>query len=438
MVEVVLVGAGDRANEYSKYALKSPDKMKVVGIVDPDKIRTQIMKDKYNVPDENCFESVEDFVKRDKFADAVINGTMDHLHVKTSIPVLRKGYDMLLEKPFAVNSTELNELVDVVKETGRKVYICHVLRYTKFYSEIKQRLVNGDIGKVISIQQDEHVSYHHMAVSYVRGKWRSEKVCFAPMLLAKSCHDIDLMMWMLSDTEPVAVSSFGGDFQFTPDKKPQEAGTRCMLDCPLNDKCIFSAQSNYVEPRRWLHYVNRALEAAGHNWDFFGPLTDDKRKILVDSLNTYNDYGKCVWDFERDGNVDHQSVIVNFKNGATGVFNMVGGTAKSERNIHIIGTKGEIKGEFSTGKYSIRTIDPKIECGYTEEEIDTNMIADSAGERGGHGGGDLGLIADFCNALEGGEKSISCTDIMDSTKSHMVVFNAEKSRKTGEIVHVNP
>ena len=344
---------------------------------------------------------------------------------------------MLLEKPFAVNSTELKELVDVVKETGRRVYICHVLRYTKFYSEIKQRLLNGDIGKVISIQQDEHVSYHHMAVSYVRGKWRSEKVCFAPMLLAKSCHDIDLMMWMLSDTEPVAVSSFGGDFQFTPDNKPQEAGTRCMLDCPLNDKCIFSAESNYVEPHRWDQYVNQALEAKGHNWKLFEPLTEEKREILVDSLNTYNDYGKCVWDCERDGNVDHQSVIVNFKNGATGVFNMVGGTAKSERNIHIIGTKGEIKGEFSTGKYVIRTINPKVECGYTEEEIDINMLADSAGERGGHGGGDLRLIADFCNALESGEKSISCTDIMDSTKSHMVVFNAEKARKTGEIVHIN-
>ena len=208
MVKVVLVGAGDRANEYSKYALESPDKMQVVGIVDPNKIRNKIMKERYNVPDENCFETVEDFIKRDKFADAVINGTMDHLHVQTSIPVLKKGYDMLLEKPFAVNPEELKELVDVVKETGRKVYICHVLRYTDFYSEIKQRLLNGDIGDVISIQLDEHVSYHHMAVSYVRGKWRSEKTCFAPMLLAKSCHDIDLMMWMLSNTDPLAVSSF--------------------------------------------------------------------------------------------------------------------------------------------------------------------------------------------------------------------------------------
>ena len=210
-----------------------------------------------------------------------------------------------------------------------------------------------------------------------------------------------------------------------------------MLDCPIKDKCIFSAQSNYVDPHRWDQYVNQPLEAKGYDWKLYKPLTEEQKEILVDSLRTYNDYGKCVWDFERDGNVDHQSVIVNFENGATGVFNMVGGTAKSERNIHIIGTKGEIAGEFSAGKFSVRTINPTIECGYTEEEIDINLLADSAGEKGAHGGGDRHLIADFCNVLESGEKSVSCTDILDSTKSHMVVFCAEKSRKSGEIIRID-
>ncbi len=437
MIKVVLVGAGDRANEYSKYALQHPDKMQVVGVVDPNKIRNDIMRERYNVPVENCFLTVEEFVKRDKFADAVINGTMDQLHVETSIPVLEKGYDMLLEKPFAVNEAEMNKLLDVVNETGRKVYICHVLRYTPFYSAIKKHVMNGDIGKVISIQHDEHVSYHHMAVSYVRGKWRSEKVCFAPMLLAKCCHDIDLMMWMLSDTEPVAVSSFGSDFQFTPARKPGGAGTRCMLDCPLNDKCVFSAQYNYVDPQGWDQYVTQPLEAKGHKWELFAPYTDEQKKIMIDSLNSYNDYGKCVWDFERDGNVDHQSVIVNFKNGATGVFNMVGGTARAERNIHIIGTKGEIKGEFDDGKYVLRTINNREKCGYTEKEFCINELGNSSGEQGAHGGGDIRLIADFCNVLEGGEKSVSCTDINDSTKSHLVVFKAEESRKNGVIVQLD-
>ena len=102
-IKVVMVGAGNRCNVYASYSLLEPEQMKVVGIVDPDPVRTEIMREKFDVPAENCFSSVEAFLERDKFADAVINGTMDHLHVVTSIPILKKGYDMLLEKPFAVN-----------------------------------------------------------------------------------------------------------------------------------------------------------------------------------------------------------------------------------------------------------------------------------------------------------------------------------------------
>ena len=436
MINIVLVGAGNRANQYAKYALVAPDKMKIVGIVDPDEVRMNIMREKYSVPMENCFSSVEDFVKRDKFADAVINGTMDHLHVSTSIPILEKGYDMLLEKPFAVNEKEAKALVEVVKQTGRKVYICHVLRYTPFYSAIKKHLINGKIGNIVGIQLDEHVSYHHMAVSYVRGKWRSEKECFAPMLLAKSCHDIDLMVWMLSDTEPVMVSSFGSDFQFGKYRKPQNAGSRCMLDCPLNEECVFSAQYNYLEPQRWEQYVWKALEKQGDTWGEAKPLDSEQKEILGNSLKNDNLFGKCVWDFERDGNVDHQSVTVNFQNGAIGVFSMMGGTAKSERNIHIIGTKGEIKGDFSKQEYILRVINPREVTGYSEEIFNTQITGDSAGERGEHGGGDIRLIADFCNALETGEKSISCTDIMDSIKSHMIVFKAEEARKNNKIMTI--
>ena len=105
----------------------NPDKLKIVGIVDPDDVRTELMREKYNVPKENCFRSVDEFVQREKFADAVINGTMEEFHVSTSVPVLEKGYDLLLEKPFAVNEKEVDLLRETAKKHGSKVVICHVL-----------------------------------------------------------------------------------------------------------------------------------------------------------------------------------------------------------------------------------------------------------------------------------------------------------------------
>ncbi len=436
MKKIVIVGAGDRGNVHASYALKEPDKMTVVGVVEPNRVKLEMMRDKFAISDDNCFSDIDDFLARDKFADAVVNATMDELHVKTSVPILRKGYDLLLEKPFAVNQKEMEELLETVKETGRMVYICHVLRYAPFYSAIKKHLLDGDIGKIISIELSEHVTYHHMAVSYVRGKWRSEKLCFAPMLMAKSCHDIDLMMWMLSETSPISVASFGSDFAFGTINKPNNAGNICMVDCKISEECIFSAKYNYSNPQRWDQYTFDALLDKGYKWEKYKPFDDKQRAIFEESLKTYNNYGKCVWDFERDGNVDHQSVIVNFKNGATGVFNMVGGAAKGGRYIHIIGTKGEIRGAMADGKFKISYANPKEECGYTEKEIDVFETGDMAGEKGGHGGGDIRLMADFIAALEGKEKSISCTDIFDSTKSHLIVFKAEESRKTGTIINL--
>ena len=114
-ISAVLLGAGNRADVYASTSIKFPEKLKVVGIVDPDPVRRELMRSKYEVSPENCFENVYEFVKREKFADAVINGTMDHLHVETSIPVLEKGYDLLLEKPFAVIVSKISALQHMQK-----------------------------------------------------------------------------------------------------------------------------------------------------------------------------------------------------------------------------------------------------------------------------------------------------------------------------------
>lgn len=423
-ITVVLVGAGNRANVYASVSFEHPEKLKVVGIVDPDPVRRELMRARYGVSLENCFEDVAEFVKRERFADAVINGTMDHLHVQTSIPVLEKGYDLLLEKPFAVSEAEIEALSAVAEKNGSRVVIGHVLRYTDFYGAIKKHVDAGEIGDIISIETCEHVNYHHMAVSYVRGKWRSEKICFAPMLLAKSCHDMDIMLWMMNHTKPARIVSFGGDAQFGTERKPAEAGTRCMVDCPLEKECIFSARANYLAAPRWKQYVWKCIEHIEN-------ATDEQKAA---SLKTDNPYGKCVWDFERDGNVDHQAVTVQFANGATGTFSMIGGSAKSERNIHIVGTRGEIKGTFEDSRYVLRKMAPDTKSGYIETEYDLNLTGDMIGAMGGHGGGDGQLVLDFIDYLNGNPPTFRCATLADSVISHKAVFAAERARKEGRII----
>lgn len=418
-VTAVIVGAGHRAFIYADLALRNPDLLKIVGVADPDKIRQKKAAKRYGFSEEFCFNSAYELAAQPKFADTVINGTMDEQHIETSIPLLNKGYDMLLEKPFAVNEDEMRTLVECAKKNNSRVMICHVLRYTPFYYSIKERVMSGEIGDIINIQTTENVSYHHLSTSYIRGKWANSDICHTSMLLAKCCHDLDIMMWLMSDTKPSRVSSFGSKFQFKKENAPENAGERCLVDCPLVDTCNFSAKRLYIDqPDRWAFYI----------WDKLEAIENPTIKDKINLLKGDSPYGKCI--YKCDNNVvDHQSVVVEFENGATGTHNMVGGSASSLRHIHIVGTKGEIYGNFEEGIFYVSKIHPTTTTECDTEKVDLKSTGDMVGAFGSHGGGDERLSEDFVHFIRGEKPSLACTSIYDSVAGHLTVYLADKSRE---------
>lgn len=423
-ITAIIVGAGHRSFVYSELAKTNPEMLKIVGVADPNPIRRKKAMDYFGFKEDMCFENAEELAKKGKLADTIINGTMDEQHLETAVPLLNAGYDMLLEKPFAPNEEEMRQIVNCAKKNNSKVMICHVLRYTPFYYAIKERIVNGEIGDIINIQTTEHVSYHHLSTSYIRGKWANSDKCHTSMLLAKCCHDLDIIMWMMSETKPKQISSFGGKFQFKPENAPKEAGTICMKDCPLVDTCVYSTKRLYIDhPDRWAFYVWDALEG--------------KKNISIEDkialMKSDSPYARCI--YKCDNNVvDHQSVLINFESGATGTHNMVGGSAEPRREIHIIGTKGEIFGNFEESKFTVLKIDPSPDAHNEEcdvEEVDLRVTGDMVGAYGGHGGGDERLAADFVKFIRGEKPSLACTSIFDSVAGHLSVYLADKSRENG-------
>lgn len=425
-IDAVIVGAGHRAQTYASYARERPDALRIVGVADPDPDRRRRMRKLYAIPLERCFESAAALAAAPKCADAVINGTMDQDHVPTSLPLLKAGYHILLEKPFAVSEREMWELAEAAKTYDRTVMICHVLRYAPFYTKIRELVSQGTIGELLNLQTTEHVSYHHMAVAFIRGKWASEKACGSPMLMAKCCHDLDLLTWMKSGIPPVKVSSFGRLMYFRPERAPEGAGTRCLVDCPIEGDCLYSARKHYLDhPKRWSFYVWSELENNPN------PTLDEKTELLKVSP-----YGRCVWKSDNDV-VDHQSVVIEFADGSTATHNMVGGAARASRAIHLLGTAGEIEGVMEESKIIVRHIDPSPGGkGYSERIIDLNLAGDMHGAFGGHGGGDQRLVADFCSVLQGEKPSISYTSIQDSISGHLIGFRADASMKFGRVEHL--
>ncbi len=425
-VTAVIVGAGHRSLTYASYAQSHPDELRIVGVADLLDYRRREVAELYGIPTDRCFETAEELASVNRFADCVINGTMDHQHVDTAVPLLEAGYHMLLEKPFATNEKEMWRLVRTARRFDRKVAICHVLRYTPFYAAIRREVLNGTIGEIINIQAAEHVSYHHMAVGYVRGKWNSREKCKSSMLMAKSCHDLDVIMWMKSGIAPVTVGSMGNNMQFRPEKAPEGSGTKCLVDCEIEESCLYSARKHYLDhPKRWAFYVWDALEEVEN------PTDEDRRRLLESD----SPYGRCVWRSDNDV-VDHQSVAMEFADGATATLNMVGGTSRGSRSIRLLGTTGEIEGKIEDRRFVIRHIDPRPGHEYSEHESDPAEGGDMHGACGGHGGGDLRLVADFVSVIRDGETSISSTTLEDSIYGHLAGFRADLAMEEGHILEI--
>lgn len=409
MVTIALIGAGMRGTHaYGAYVLDHADKAQFVAVADPDPQTRQRFQKLHNIPDERCFRDWEDLLKQPRLADAVIISTPDSTHYKPTMAAIEKGYHILLEKPMSTDPTECIAMGEYAKQREQVFAVCHVLRYAGFFKSLKALLLSGRIGKLVSIQHNENVGYRHYAHSYVRGNWRNSDLS-SPMILAKSCHDMDILLWLV-DADCESISSFGELSYFKEENAPYNAPLRCTDGCPVEADCPYSAQK---------HYLTNNLD-----W-FTNTISIDtslkaREKALKEGI-----YGRCV--FHCDNNVvDHQVVNIEFKNGVTAAFTMCAFTKDTSRTIKLMGTLGEIRGHMEKNEIEISNF----------ASGETEFISVETIGKDSHGGGDAGLMEDFIRLVEiGSTKSLTSADI--SVQSHLMSFAAEQSRLSKRVMNLD-
>ncbi|MBR3639230.1 MAG: Gfo/Idh/MocA family oxidoreductase, partial [Clostridia bacterium] len=244
-LKIAVIGLGSRGNAYSEYASLLPDECEIVACADvlPDRVKR--FGDKYGVDEKMRFSSGEELLAQEQLADIAFICTMDRLHYGHAMAALERGYHLLLEKPISPVLSECIEIADLAKKKGLEVIVCHVLRYTNEYRKLKELVDSGAIGDVVSIEAHERVAYWHQAHSFVRGNWSNSKRS-SPMILQKSCHDMDILYW-LAGKKSVAVSSFGSLTHFKASEAPEGATKRCTEACPHYFTCPYSVDKNYLE-----------------------------------------------------------------------------------------------------------------------------------------------------------------------------------------------
>ena len=422
-IKIAVVGYGNRGQVYADYSLDEPNEVEVAAVIDPNLYKLSVAKERYQMSDNQLFTAYADFVASGLDVDIVINATMEQFHYQTAMEILQSKHHMLIEKPIVPNQEQLMDIYNTAKENGCMVFVCHVLRYSPFYKKIKSMIAEGKIGRMTSMEMNEHVWVPHYMTSYVRGKWGSEKECGSPILLAKCCHDMDLICWLNGATSAEKVFSYAHRSYFIPENKPQGATEYCY-NCPHEADCLYSAMEMY--------YRNDAMPFLV--WDSLNkPYNEITPEEKMEFLKT-NIYGKCAYDCGGDV-IDRQGLVVDFKDGSVATFMLSCGTCKPDRYIHLVGTDGEIEGKLEENKFVYRTYDKK-NMYYHEETVDLSKEIVNNAKYGGHSGGDYGIMYDLVRYLNGDKSSMSITLLQDSLASHLLVYGAEKSRKTNTSVEI--
>ncbi len=408
-MKLALLGAGQRGMIYAEYAYFKKN-AEIVAVVEPHEERRKIAAEKFNVKEENCFTCVEDFYAKGKICDALILATMDKQHFDHTMAALDCGYDILLEKPISPDPKECMLISEKAKQLGRKIIVCHVLRYTKFFSTLKEIIDSGELGKVVAIQHNENVGNFHIAHSFVRGNWRRSDET-SPIIMQKSCHDMDILTWLVG-SEAKKISSFGNLSHFKPECAPEGAAKRC-LDCKV-ETCQYNAVKAYLPVRG--------------GWPAVLLGSDQSEEGIMKALET-SPYGRCVYHCDNDV-CDNQVTIIEFKNGVNASFTLSGFTNRMCRTIKIMCEYGEIRATDESETIEITRFASNA-VARVEKKVITPTKVD-----GFHGGGDVLLMEDFVSFLEN-DNAESKTAIERSIESHIMAYAAEQARVTGTVVDID-
>lgn len=406
-LKVILIGAGNRGEAYARIMAEIPQQYAVVAVAEPIESRRNQIRQLHHIPQERCFSDGKDLLKLGKIADAAVIATMDRDHFALTMETISLGYDILLEKPVSPDPRECVRIARYAKEKGVRIVVCHVLRYSPFFITLKKLITDGRIGECVSINHEECVGNVHQSHSFVRGNWgNSKRSSF--MLLQKSCHDMDILQWLV-DKPCRKVQSFGALGYFVAKNAPAGSPEYCIQGCPEEESCPYNAVKLYLEDK-------------GNDW-FRTTCTRQANPTdeMVEQALRTTQYGRCVYKCDNDV-VDRQTVNLLFQDDITATFTM-NAFNKGGRFIHIMGTEGEIRGAMDGSSpitlYSFRT--------RQTQQIPV-AVPDS------HGGGDEGIVRSFREYLLGEYQGMSISDIAVSVDNHLIAFAAEEARKMGTVV----
>jgi predicted dehydrogenase len=346
--------------------------------------------------------------------DVVIVTTIDDVHHDYIARAMEAGCDVITEKPMTTDVEKCRHILDARRRTGRSCRVTFNYRYAPPRAQVKELLMSGEIGEVLSVDFHWLLNTHHGA-DYFR-RWHAHRKFSGGLFVHKATHHFDLVNWWLGAV-PVSVMATGKRDFYTPEMArrmglsgPHE---RC-LTCPEKSRCGF--------------YLN--LAASPH------------LKALYLDCERHDGYfrDRCVWRPEIDIE-DTMNALVTYDSGATLSYSLNAFNAWEGYTIAFNGTKGRIEHSIVESVY-VNGLETG-QGGIVKDGVSTRVIPLRGSAReiapwiaeGDHGGGDRLMLDDIFRPAAN-DKYLRAADERAGACSVLVGIAANRSMATGAKVQL--
>jgi len=436
----VVVGAGIRGREiYGRWIARHPKRARVVAVAEPNDARRHAMAREHNIPPARQFTDWRDLLSGPAIAAVCLITTQDHEHTAPALAAMDAGYRVVLEKPMATSAEECRQLTQRAEQTGTDLQVCHVLRYAPLFQRAHRAVAEGLIGRILHIEHSENVAYWHFAHSYVRGPWRRIDEA-SPLILAKSCHDLDILHWLVGSRFR-SVSAFGSRVFFRPESAPEGAPERCTDGCPVAGSCLWYAPRLYRDGCPLIHsmayagssvvrlvgrVLQRVMRGRFYRWPATVVSDDSSAAAVMNALRT-GPYGRCVFRCDND-QPDQLSLSLEFENGVTASMSIHGFSYLDGRWFRIDGSEGTLQGRFTFAGHELRL---------HRHGGGSRLLHREGLDPGGHSHADAALMESIFAPARGEERAGPRSSGAASLESHLAAFAAERSRTEGRVVSLD-
>ncbi len=411
-----IVGVGGRSYMYLRAILdRFKDTSELVGLCDVNLGRLQVAQQfaQSKGAQQPPIYKADNFDRmiRETNPDYVIVTTVDAFHHQYIIRAVELGKEVITEKPLTNDAGKLQKIIDAQNRTGKRIRVTFNYRYSPPRTQVKDLLMSGIIGDVLSVDFHWMLNTHHGA-DYFR-RWHSLKKYSSGLMCHKSTHHFDLVNWWLSAV-PVQVMATGKREFYTPAMAQRLGLTsyheRC-LTCPEKEKCAFELDLSKNANFKRLYLDNESYDGYFRDRCVFRPEID-----IEDTMNVLVRY---------DNNVT-MCYSLNAFNGWEGFYIVFNGTKgrlehKEEESVYLSGdgtVQGALKGDGTfTRIYPLR--EPAYEIPVWQGE-------------GGHGGGDDVMLAEIFGTEKVVDKYLRSADHRCGAYSCLTGIAANKCFRSGK------